>query len=68
MVGMSMGVDDGVEPPAADGQPLLAEIRPGIDDDARAFRLDQDLRPPAPVSRSSGVADAPAAAVDRHAG
>ena len=68
MVGMSMSVDDGVEPPAARGKPLLAEVRPGIDDDARAFRLDQDRRPPAPVSRVVGVAGAPVAARDRHAG
>ena len=67
MIGVVVGVDDGVELADAGGEELLAQVRRGVDEDTAAVVLDQDGGAQAPVSRVVGIAGAPVVADERHA-
>ncbi len=72
VVGMLMGAEHGIERVDAARQHLLAQIRRGIDQDARCARpcpaaLEQQRAAQAPVARLLGIAGAPLIADARHA-
>ena len=74
VVGMGMGIEDGVDPADAGGQELGAQVGRGVHQHPIALRaLDHDRRAAAPVARLPRVAHAPVAppvraAQHRHAG
>src|SRR5262249_1433004 len=66
MIGMRVGVNDGVDPPDLFADGLLAEVRGGVGENEFSGEFEQDRRPAAPVVGIGRVADGAVAANGGH--
>src|SRR5262249_30942788 len=66
VIGVGVGVDDGVDVSDVLANGLLAKVGRGIDEDALPLVLHHDRRPGAPVTRVRGVTHGTSAANGRH--
>src|SRR5215475_4241401 len=67
VVGMVVGIEDGVEARDASVEELLPQVRRRVDEDSRAALLHQHGYAPPPVARIGWIAIAPVSVDQRHA-